>query len=101
MTRRDIHQRRAYAQRRMSKAVDRGILADTAAEKKRAANWVMLWARNGKAIPNDCPYFMEPGDEVLPLGSPTFVTRHTLRDLIGRTDLGAGAKINGNPASSA
>lgn len=101
MSRRDIHQRRAYALRRMNMAVDRGILASTEQDKARAATWVMLWARKGKAIPNNHPYFMEPGEEVLPLGTPTSITRHTLRDLLGHTNLGAGAKIRRNPTSSA
>jgi len=42
-TRRDKYQRRAYAARRMSEAVDRAILATTNFEKDQAARWVEAW----------------------------------------------------------
>ena len=41
--RRNIHQRRASALRRMSLAVDRVIRAQSASDKERAAQWVGLW----------------------------------------------------------
>lgn len=41
--RRDKHQRRAYALRRMSLAVDRVIRASDKADKDRAAKWVAAW----------------------------------------------------------
>lgn len=40
---RDVHQRQAYAYQRMSKAVDRTMLATTPAEKDKAAQWAKLW----------------------------------------------------------
>jgi hypothetical protein len=39
----DRHQRRAYAMRRMSLAVDRGITASTPEAKARAAQWAAAW----------------------------------------------------------
>lgn len=41
--RQDKYQRRAYAARRMSVAVDRTILATTSADKTQAARWVKAW----------------------------------------------------------
>jgi hypothetical protein len=38
------HQRRAYAARRMSLAVDRQILAPLDQDKARAGRWVLAWA---------------------------------------------------------
>ncbi|WP_176318012.1 hypothetical protein [Burkholderia vietnamiensis] len=43
--RRDTHQRRAYALRRMSKAVDRVICGRTESDKARASRWAVAWAR--------------------------------------------------------
>lgn len=40
---RDKYQRQAYAMRRMSKAVDRSILAGDADRKAKAARWAYLW----------------------------------------------------------
>lgn len=40
---RDRHQRTAYAMRRMSKAVDRVIVAKDQAAKARAARWAAAW----------------------------------------------------------
>lgn len=44
---RDIHQRRAYALRRMSLAVDRMIRATNPAEQQRLKDWVQAWAVRG------------------------------------------------------
>lgn len=44
---RDIHQRRAYALRRMSLAVDRVIRATNRAEQERLKHWVQAWAVRG------------------------------------------------------
>lgn len=41
----DIHQRRAFALRRVSRAVDRMIVATAQIDKERAARWVQAWAR--------------------------------------------------------
>lgn len=41
---RDQQQRRAYALCRLSGALDRYLLATTAAAKKRAVMWVRAWA---------------------------------------------------------
>jgi hypothetical protein len=41
--RRDKYQRQAYALRRMSKAVDRALLANDPAIKSRAGRWAYLW----------------------------------------------------------
>lgn len=41
---RDLHQRKAYALRRLSLAVDRQICARTQADKERAAQWAKAWA---------------------------------------------------------
>lgn len=40
---RDFFQRRAYAARRMSKAVDRAILATDAVKRAQACRWVEAW----------------------------------------------------------
>ena len=46
--RRDVHQRRAYAERRASLAVDRVIVAKSRAERDRASLWARAWgARAG------------------------------------------------------
>lgn len=37
------YQKRAYAMRRLSRAVDRMIVSKTEADKARAARWVMAW----------------------------------------------------------
>jgi hypothetical protein len=42
---RTAHQRRAYALRRMSRAVDRQIVAKLDQDKARAGRWVIAWAR--------------------------------------------------------
>lgn len=44
---RDNHQRRAYALRRMTLAVDRVIRASSPAEKERLKHWVQAWAIRG------------------------------------------------------
>lgn len=36
-------QKRAYAQRRLSRAVDRIIVGKTDVDKARAARWVLAW----------------------------------------------------------
>lgn len=43
MRRRDIHQRRTYALRRASKAVDRLIVAQALPQKLKASRWAELW----------------------------------------------------------
>jgi hypothetical protein len=40
---RDFFQRRAYAARRMSKAVDRAILATADVDREQARRWVEAW----------------------------------------------------------
>jgi hypothetical protein len=40
---RDFFQRRAYAARRLSVAVDRGILATSPADREQARRWVEAW----------------------------------------------------------
>jgi len=47
MAKRDKYQRQAYALRRMSKAVDRVILATSPAEQERLKHWVQAWAITG------------------------------------------------------
>ena len=42
------YQRRAYAMRRVSCAVDRQITANSEDEKNKAGLWVMAWARVAK-----------------------------------------------------
>ena len=42
-TKRDRHQRMAYAMRRMSLAVDRVIRAKSKATKEHAARWAAAW----------------------------------------------------------
>lgn len=37
------YKKRAYAMRRLSRAVDRMIAGNTEANKARAARWVMAW----------------------------------------------------------
>lgn len=44
MRRRDIHQRRAYAMRRLTKAVDRAIVAQSMDERLKASHWADAWA---------------------------------------------------------
>jgi hypothetical protein len=44
---RDKYQRRAYACRRMSLAVDRSIRAANPAEKAQAKRWAEAWAKAG------------------------------------------------------
>lgn len=44
-SRRDIHQRRAYAARRVSLAVDRMILAMQPADEQQAMRWAKAWAK--------------------------------------------------------
>lgn len=41
--REDIHQRRAYALRRLSLAVDRQIRATDQAQKEQAGRWAAAW----------------------------------------------------------
>lgn len=40
---RDFFQKRAYAARRMGKAVDRAILATDPTDRERASKWVEAW----------------------------------------------------------
>ena len=42
------YQRKAYALRRMSRAVDRQIITSVEDEKTKAGLWVMAWARFAK-----------------------------------------------------
>lgn len=42
---RDLHQRRAYAARRASLAVDRLILAKSDVDLAKAARWAELWGK--------------------------------------------------------
>jgi hypothetical protein len=42
--RKDRYQRKAYAMRRMSLAVDRVIVARLDSDKHRASRWVRAWA---------------------------------------------------------
>lgn len=42
------HQRRAYALRRLSRAVDRSIVSTDEHEKLQAKKWATLWARKAK-----------------------------------------------------
>lgn len=42
---RDRHQRAAYAMRRMSQAVDRGIVTMDQGKKAKANRWAAAWAR--------------------------------------------------------
>ena len=49
--RRDIHQRRDYARRRASLAVDRMIRATTPGEKAQAARWAAAWGRKAGIHP--------------------------------------------------
>lgn len=44
MIRKDKHQRKAYALRRMSLAVDRLIVSKSGYDKHRASRWVLAWA---------------------------------------------------------
>jgi hypothetical protein len=53
--RRDIHQRRAAALRRLSLAVDRSIRATTPAEKALAARWAAAWGRAAGLQPRSDP----------------------------------------------
>lgn len=46
--RRDRQQCKAYALRRLSKAVDRSILAKSEQEKAKAKKWAELWAKKFK-----------------------------------------------------
>jgi hypothetical protein len=52
---RDIHQRRAAALRRLSLAVDRSIRASSPAEKARAARWAAAWGRAAGLRPQGDP----------------------------------------------
>lgn len=45
MKRRDIHQRRAYAARRLSLAVDRIIVAASKPDRDKVKLWANVWAR--------------------------------------------------------
>lgn len=45
---RDKHQRIAYAWRRLSKAVDRAVIAKTELDKNQAKKWAKLWAKAAK-----------------------------------------------------
>lgn len=45
MRTRDLHQRRAYAARRASLAVDRLIIAQSLDEKIMASKWAKAWMR--------------------------------------------------------
>jgi hypothetical protein len=47
--RRDKHQRKAYALRRLSKAVDRSINAKSDDEKAMAKKWAQAWGRNANS----------------------------------------------------
>lgn len=51
MEKRDIHQRRLYADRRMVVAIDRILRANTESERKMASKWVHAW-RNSSEWPN-------------------------------------------------
>lgn len=46
--RRDRYQKRAYALRRLSRAVDRLIVAATPEQKAHARRWAALWNRAAK-----------------------------------------------------
>ena len=43
MTQRDIYQRKAYAMRRMSLAVDRLKQATSADDREKARYWIQIW----------------------------------------------------------
>jgi hypothetical protein len=43
MTQRDIYQRKAYAMRRMSLAVDRLNRATSKADREKASAWLEMW----------------------------------------------------------
>jgi hypothetical protein len=43
--RRDIHQLRAYSARRLSRAIDRMILATQPADEQQAMRWAKAWAQ--------------------------------------------------------
>lgn len=43
MKRRTVHERRAYAMRRASRAVDRLICAQALPDKLKASRWAELW----------------------------------------------------------
>jgi hypothetical protein len=44
MTRRDIYQRKAYAIRRMSLAINRWKQATSSDEKEKASYWIKIWS---------------------------------------------------------
>jgi hypothetical protein len=44
MTQRDIYQRKAYAIRRMSLAINRGKQATSSDDKENAAYWIKMWS---------------------------------------------------------
>lgn len=46
-----LSQRQLYARSRMSRAVDRQILAKDSSEKERASIWVLPWAALGGLLP--------------------------------------------------
>ncbi|MDB5759498.1 MAG: hypothetical protein JWM30_2787 [Burkholderia sp.] len=45
MTKRDIHQRRAYADQRMVEAIDRLLASKTESERQKASTWAHAWRR--------------------------------------------------------
>lgn len=47
-----LTQRQLYARSRMSRAVDRQILARDSSEKERASRWVLSWAALGGILPH-------------------------------------------------
>lgn len=46
-----LSQRQLYARSRMSRAVDRQIIAKDSSEKERASRWVLAWAALGGLLP--------------------------------------------------
>lgn len=44
------HRRRAYAMRRVSRAIDRLIVAKTEAERAQAERWIALWHQRSKRL---------------------------------------------------
>lgn len=48
-----LSQRQLYARSRMSRAVDRQILAKDSSEKERASRWVLAWAALGGLLPHE------------------------------------------------
>lgn len=46
-----LSQHQLYARSRMSRAVDRQILAKDSSEKERASRWVLAWAAQAGLLP--------------------------------------------------